>query len=262
MANTHEFDTLMSNLKISWILIAKLIFVSPLLVTIFYGCINIEDNESLTSANNTSTPVPTSTPISVESILDQSATIMSELDSFSFSLEHKGGVGTKLDDLLLVTAEGKIESPNSLDIEVNLLLGTLPFQTRIISKGQISYIQNPLNDKWEKMEQSLNPLAYFDPETGIKSLLSGISDSSMGTESTKTQYEIRGTISANSLDSFVGITVDDQVSLKLLINKSSNYLDVVHIYGRIQPSDVSEIVRKLTIYEHNEPAYIKLPGLD
>ena len=249
----------MSNLKISWILITKLFFVFPLLIVIFYGCINVEDNESLTSINNTSTAVPTRTPISVESILNQSATMMSELDSFSFSLDHEGGVGTMLDDLLLVTAEGKIDSPDSLDIEVNLLLGTLPFQTRIISKGQISYIQNPLNEKWEKMEQALNPLAYFDPETGIKSLLSGISGASMGTESTKTQYEIHGKISAKSLDSFVGITIDDQVSLKLLINKTSNYLDVVHIYGRIQPTDSSRIVRTLTLYEHNEPTYIKLP---
>lgn len=259
MANTHECYTVMSRLNISWILITKLFFVFPLLFAIIYGCINVDDNESLTSMNNASTTVPTRTPISVESILDQSATMMSELDSFSFSLNHEGGVGTMLDDLLLVTAEGKIDSPDSLDIEVNLLLGTLPVQTRIISQGQISYIQNPLNEKWEKMEQSLNPLAYFDPETGIKSLLSEISEASMGTASTRTQYEIHGKISAKSLDSFVGITIDEQVSLKLLINKTSNYLDVVHIYGRIQPTDSSKIVRKLTLYEHNKPTYIKLP---
>ena len=252
----------MSKVSISKILFAKHLFVCPIFIAIICGCVGTVDKESLTSIDNTSTIIPTSTPINVKAILEKSAMMMSKVDSFSFTLEHEGGIGTWLGDLLLVTAEGKIESPDSMDIEAKLLLGSLPFQTRVVSKDQISYIQNPLTEKWEKMEQSLNPLAYFDPETGIKSLLSEIDSHSIGAESTEKQYEIHGEISAKSLAPFVGITVDEQISITLLINRTSNYLDMVNMYGRIQPSDSFDIIRKLTIYEHNTPPHIKLPEHD
>ena len=216
---------------------------------IFWACSNTSDKD----------PIPTTSPINLNSILDKSARMMSDLNAFSFSLEHENGMGTTFNDLLLVTAEVKVEKPDSIDIKADILLGTLPFQTRIISKNQLSFIQNPLTEKWENMEQSVNPLAYFDPDAGIKAILSDISNLSQSSQSTKNQYEIRGEISAKLLNPFVGTTLNDQVSIKLLINRESSYLDAVHIYGRLQPADSSEIVRKITIYDHNEPASIKLP---
>ena len=184
---------------------------------------------------------------------------MSELQSFSFTLTHSKGTGTMLGDLLLIAADGKVETYGSMDVEVQLLLGALPFQTRIISKDQTTYMQNPLSKEWEEMSQSLNPLAYFDPQTGIESLLSGITNLSIGAKSSQSQYEIRGNIPTTLLESFVGSTINEIVSLELSINKTSKLLNKVRIIGRLQLSDPYNIVRELALYDYDNLTNINLP---
>jgi len=245
--------------------VVKYFFICSLFVIVFTACFNNSNQHGTTSENiksieiPTPTPTPTPTPINLDSILEETASVMSELRSFSFTLTHSKGTGTMLGDLLLITADGKVETYGSMDVEVQLLLGALPFQTRIISKDQTTYMQNPLSKEWEEMSQSLNPLAYFDPQTGIESLLSGITNLSIGAKSSQSQYEIRGNIPTTLLESFVGSTINEIVSLELSINKTSKLLNKVRIIGRLQLSDPYNIVRELALYDYDNLTNINLP---
>ncbi len=258
-------DKYLNNLQCTYINVVKYFFICSLFVIVFTACFNNSNQHETTSENiksieiPTPTPTPTPTPINLDSILKETASVMSELQSFSFTLTHSKGTGTMLGDLLLITADGKVETYGSMDVEVQLLLGALPFQTRIISKDQTTYMQNPLSKEWEEMGQSLNPLAYFDPQTGIKSLLSGITNLSIGAKSSQSQYEIRGNIPTTLLESFVGSTIDDIVSLELSINKTSKLLNKVRIIGRLQLSDPYNIVRELALYDYDNLTNINLP---
>ena len=81
----------------------------------FGACSNTSDQD----------PIPTASPINLNSILEKSAMMMSDLNAFSFSLEHENGIGTMFSDFLLVTAEGKVEKPDSIDIKAYPLLNLL-----------------------------------------------------------------------------------------------------------------------------------------
>lgn len=215
------------------------------------------------ACNRTPEPtlVPSPTPVNPQELFEQSGKVMANLDTFRFRLEHESGSTPLAENLVLIRAEGTILRPDKISIEFGGAVGGFAIKAQLISLGQESYMTNPLTGKWAAVPQEVSPLSFFDPQAGISSIMSQVTDASLVSRNDKT-FKLRGTLRADALAPLFGTVLEGSlVSVEAVIDAERLYLLKATLTGVITPSEPEGVVRVIRISEFNEPVSIEAPDL-
>ncbi|MDE2860390.1 MAG: LppX_LprAFG lipoprotein [Chloroflexota bacterium] len=220
-----------------------------------------------TPAEPTSTPTPSPTPPpSAETILAASGESMAALDSFRFRLSHENG-GTPLAIGLVVTdVEGDVVKPDGLSLSLGATFSGFFVELHLIAVDGVTYMTDPVTQAWEIQEAGVNPLAFFDPATGIDSIMSDMTDASLAGQVTLdgvTTHHISGKLPSDSLVPLLStVTPDLTVDTEVWIGEDDSYLRKVVFRGVAVAGDAENIVRTIALSNFNQAEDIEAPPLN
>ena len=217
-------------------------------------------SEGTATPQPTSAPTPTPIPIDLVALLERAGSVMEQVSSFRFRLEHKGGDTQLLPGLLIDEAEGAVVNPDRLSVNFGGSAGTFALQASLITIGDSVFMTNPLSGKWEALQVGVGPQGFFDPGRGIGAMLSGVEQPSLVGDPTGPVLRLRGSVQAEALSSLLGDTLEGvAVDVELDIDAKAYFLLKVRVDGRVTPSDAEEVVRIITVSNFNEPISIEPP---
>ena len=222
---------------------------------------------SCTPAEPTSTPTPSPTPPpSAEDILADSGHRMAALDSFRFGLSHENG-GTPLAMGLVVTdVEGDVVKPDGLRVSLGATFSGFFVELKLIAVEGVTYMTDPVTQAWEVQEAGVNPLAFFDPATGIDSIMSDLAEPDLLGQETLdgvATHHIGGKLPSDSLVPLLStVTPDLTVDTEVWIGEDDSYLRRVVFRGVAVAGDAENIVRTIVLSTFNQAAEIEAPPLN
>lgn len=200
---------------------------------------------------------PTAAPVNIETLVKDAAEATSRLKSFHFRLEHNVG-GTLVGPNLIVThVNGDIVKPNKLYLEFSGTLGTFALTSRMKSIDDETFMINPLTDRWENISNVLNPMGFFDPSSGISSIMKKIQTPTALSQN-KDVIVVTGTLPTAALTPLIGkMYFDTMLDAELSIDMRNLLLTKVIISGPLTLGENSEVVRTITLSEFNEVTDLK-----
>lgn len=209
-------------------------------------------------------PTATLPSISPEEIIAQSSPMLDTLSSFHFDLSQEGGGTPIAMDLEMTGAEGDIAPPDKLSMSITATWGSMYVETGLVTVGQITYMQNPINKKWELLSDDFKAVTLFSPETGVKAVMDSATDLvllGIQSEGGVPNYHLKGLIRSEVLDAIaVGHSAEGlPVDVEMWIGVDDLLLRKVVFDGRICDDENEGIVRTLVLSDFNEPVNIELP---
>lgn len=209
------------------------------------------------------TPVPSKPPaISPEEVIAKASPRLDGLESFHFELTQEGG-GTPIDmGIEMTAASGEVVPPDRLRMNITGTWGRMYLSTKLVTVGEETYMQNPLNQKWESTK--FTAITLFQPDTGIKAIMESVTDLAMLPEEKvggAMCFHMSGTLRSEVLDAVaVGHAAEGlPVETEIWIGAEDFLLRRVTFKGQITEEEVPGIVRTLTLSHFNEPVTIELP---
>jgi hypothetical protein len=208
----------------------------------------------------TPTPTPSPTPLNPQAILEESGLVMAGLDSFRFRMEHEGGGTPVAQGLVLVRVEGTVVKPDRISAEFGGSLGGFAVKANIISIGPDSYMTNPLNGNWEVVPQEVSPLSFFDPQSGIASIMPLVTQPALVSSNRET-HTILGQLKSEDLAFLFGYTLQGaDVTAEAVIDAETLHLLRVTLEGLITPGEAEGVVRIIRLSDFDEPFEIEPPA--
>ncbi len=218
-------------------------------------------------AEPTATPTPSPTPPpTAEDILADSGESMAALDSFNFRLSHENG-GTPLAIGLVVSdVEGDVVKPDGLRVSLGATFSGFYVEMQLVALEGVTYMTDPVTQAWEIQDAGVNPLAFFDPATGIDSIMSDLAEPSLQGQETLegvTTHHISGKLPSDSLVPLLStVTPDLTVDTEVWIGTDDSYLRKVVFRGVAVSGDAENIVRTITLSSFNQASEIEAPELN
>lgn len=200
--------------------------------------------------------------LSPEEVIARASPLLDTLESFHFKLEQQGG-GTPIDmGIEMTAASGDVIPPDRLRMDITGTWGRMFLSTQLITVGEETYMQNPLNQKWEPTKFSA--ITLFQPDTGIKAIMESVTDLAMlpgETAGGAPCFHLSGMLRSEVLDSVaVGHAAEGlPVETEIWIGAEDFLLRRVTFKGQITEEEIPGIVRTLTLSRFNEPVTIELP---
>ena len=218
---------------------------------------------SISCSENTESDMALKT-MSIDQILKKTKITMRNLNSYQLDLKHSPGPGTPVGNtgLTLSEASAKINLPDDIYIEGNLLFGNIVLKTKYVKKKSDSYYINPITQKWESIEDNSNPLSLA--VNGLNEILFSTIDqieSPTIDSSNANSYIIRGEISPSIFDTLLGETLEKSLETKITIDKNLYQINKIEISGQASKYDDPKIIRKLTISNFDKIFDISVPSL-
>lgn len=218
-------------------------------------------------ADPTATPTPSPTPPpTAEDILADSGESMAALDSFNFRLSHENG-GTPLAIGLVVSdVEGDVVKPDGLRVSLGATFSGFFVEMQLVALEGVTYMTDPVTQAWEIQDAGVNPLAFFDPATGIDSIMSDLAEPSLQGQETLegvTTHHISGKLPSDSLVPLLStVTPDLTVDTEVWVGVDDSYLRKVVFRGVAVSGDAENIVRTITLSSFNQASEIEAPTLN
>ena len=208
----------------------------------------------------TATPTPTPVPPDPAELLKVSGSATSDLRSFHFRLDHRGGGTPIAPNLTITEADGDVVSPDRIAIEFAGTLGAFAVRSGLVSIGDDSYMTNPLTGAWETVPRNVSPLGFFDPKVGIGSMLTRV-QAPVLLATGKEEHRVAGDLPVDALRPLLGPqTEGTTVRVELTIDAKTNYLTKAVLDGRATASEPDGVVRIITLTRFNEPLVIEAPN--
>ena len=217
-----------------------------------------------TPAEPTATPTPSPTPPpSALAILAASGVSMAALQSFRFSLSHENG-GTPIGaGLVVADVEGDVVKPDGLSLSLGATFSGFFVEVDLVALDGVTYMTDPITQSWEVQEAGVNPLAFFDPASGIDSIMSDLSEPSLLEPETLegvTAHRISGKLPSASLAPLLStVALDLIVDTEVWIGVDDSYLRKVVFRGEVVPGDAAEVVRTIELSNFDLTVEIEAP---
>jgi hypothetical protein len=210
-----------------------------------------------------------------ESLLDEAARAMLELESFHFSVSTPLGKTLLAEQVELAGIEGDVVRPSSFRAQFSVELGFVKLNLSAIGIGAQVWVSDPTkgDDQYIEItgigEETLPPQALLNPDRLVMLAVSLLRDPVIkGTaEVDGTQVvNVEGTFDPNDLES-LGTPVPDEVLSNVDPLTVNLWIDDEHrirraeFAGALLPSeqDAGPIVRRVDLSAFNEPVTIEPP---
>ncbi|HEY7627707.1 MAG TPA: LppX_LprAFG lipoprotein [Ilumatobacteraceae bacterium] len=117
----------------------------------------------------------------VDTILDASATAMSDVTSVHFDLRRSGAVVfiDEFESIALDKIKGRFSAPGSADAVLDVTVdGSLHTKLGAVALGGEVWLSNPVTGKFEVLDTGydIDPATFFDPEHGWGPLMGALTD--------------------------------------------------------------------------------------
>lgn len=205
-------------------------------------------------------------------LLERSAQVLSELETFAFEMETVRGSSTIMQGFELKTVSGVVRRPTDLEaeIEVSIPLGDLT--VRAVSLDGTFWIQDPLSDgAWMELGQMGEIQALVNPDILILQAVQLVQNATVagtgkidGGDATivEGQVDFSGLldqIGDMSEDAQVSqLLADEPVLVAFWIDEQERIVEVEMI-GPIMASESEDVVRVIQLSDFNEPVEIERP---
>jgi hypothetical protein len=201
-----------------------------------------------------------------DAILDQAAERFAELETAKFELDGTGYIEIdEIGEVSLNDAEGQIERPDraEIDIAVDTAIADVPV-TVVTYNGEV-YIKDPVAGSTHTAPDDFqfNPAIMFDEDEGIPALIRSVEDAELLDEDEdvdgRAAYKIYGIIEGELIQRATAGTfpATDDVDFNVWIDKET--YDVLKILAE-DPTEETDSVWEMWIYDHNEPVEIDDPS--
>jgi hypothetical protein len=211
---------------------------------------------------------PTATPVSAQSILEQTSARFDQTNSLHFVLQLEGAVS--LDGggtIRLRGAEGDILRPDSAQAKTDVSFGSVNLSVSMISIGQDQYLTNVLTGSWERAPENLgyNPAILFDKENGISGLIRKTQNPELvGDETvdgTKAKH-IRGILAQDAVNALTSGAVNtERVDFDLWVSQANSDILKVQFRDPSNTGGASPTTWTLLTSKHNAPVTIERPNV-
>ena len=195
-----------------------------------------------------------------QQLLLDAADRMEQARSFHFVLEHENGGIEIVRGIEMTRAEGDVDGATRLQAEVEGTLGPFSFEVGIIILPGESWIQNPITQRWEREEISID--ALFDPSDGIVALMRSarspeiLRRERIGGVDT---YRVTAMVESGDLTVFPGAEPGRDVPATAWIGVDAPFVYLLEIRGPIADGEADDIIRRLELSRFDEPVDIAPP---
>lgn len=213
----------------------------------------------------TATLTPTPPAVNPERLLVQSSQLMASLNTFAFRINHQGGGTLLTGGLVMDEATGVVARPDGLKLELTGQMGNAVIKLSLLSQAGATYLTNPFTGKWQKVEATVNPLNFFNPDQGIGGILTSLElPIYLGQEQLQDgvrAYHLRGLLPTHALASLLGTKSGEDATLEadFWLASDSLYLRQVTLQGRLTSTEDASIIRTILLFDFNEPVTISPP---
>jgi hypothetical protein len=201
-----------------------------------------------------------------DAILDQAAERFAELETAKFELDGTGYIEVdEIGEVSLSNAEGEVERPDRarIDIDVDTAIADVPV-TVVSFNGEV-YIEDPVAGTTHTAPDDFqfNPAIMFDEDEGIPALIRSVENAELLDEDDEVDgraaYKIYGVIEGDLIQRATAGTfpATDDVDFNVWIDRET--YDVLKILAE-DPTEETDSVWEMWIYDHNEPVEIDDPS--
>ncbi|MBI2854188.1 MAG: LppX_LprAFG lipoprotein [Chloroflexi bacterium] len=236
------------------------IFILTIVLTLLaLGC-----NTTPRSPTPTVTPTPTPTPaLTAQQIIQQASANTQALNSFHFELEQTGGTPIAM-GLALLGASGDIVRPGKTRMTISASFSNMSLKVQVITVGDKTYMTNPLSGQWELLPVEFNAVKLFDPDTGLKAIMAGMTSLSRLPDedvSGVACYRLRGMLLSGDLRAITSGSAVEGISVPtdVWIGKSDSWPRQVKVTGTVVQGEQSDISRTLRFSNFNQQVSIEAP---
>ena len=199
--------------------------------------------------------------ITPEDIISKTLQSMKLNNNFEFSLHHEKGFIDIGNNINLLSAKGRI-TENGISIDSESSLGRALIKTSAIVIGNRTWITNPITQSWIEIPSDESPLNFINLDLLISEILGDINDITLNDQNPESYY-ISANSNSNSFTSLVGSVVQNKnVNIELEIDKNSNLITKVIIYGQVQKTDKKDFKRIIKFYSYGKNNILSPPKID
>jgi hypothetical protein len=205
----------------------------------------------------------TTSSVPAQEIVSKSSDKMQALNSYHFALDQVGG-GTPITmGIEMKKADGDVLKPDRLKMSISGTALGFTIQVQMVTVGSTIEMTNPLSGKWENLSDQFKMLSLFDPNSGIAAILRGISNASKLADEQSggvNCYHLTGNIKSDALTALTGTSASGvDINTELWIGTDDFLVRTIKLTGKITETEVSGIVRTLTLSNFNQAVSIELP---
>ena len=163
----------------------------------------------------------------------------------------------------MTKVEGDTIRPDRLQAAITGTISGMTISVQMISIGSVVYMTNPLSGKWEELPSQFAALSVFNPNSGITKIMRDIVNPIMVNKEQSGGvdcYHVSGSIDSESLSAMTGSSLKGTtVNVELWIGIDDFLLHNIKLAGKITETEVSGIVRTLTLSDFDKALTIELP---
>jgi hypothetical protein len=207
------------------------------------------------------TPPPSS--VAAQSVVSNASDKMQALNSYHFVLDQVGGGTPIAMGIEMKKAEGDVLKPDKLKMSISGTALGFSIQVQLITVGGVIKMTNPLNGQWETLSDQFKILGIFDPTSGIAAILKQVSNLTALDDQQSGGvpcYHLKGNVSSDALNALTGSSVSGvNINVELWIGKGDFLVRTIQLTGKITETEVSGIVRTLSLSNFGQALSIELP---
>lgn len=204
-------------------------------------------------------------PTAAEIVAD-SAKQTAEVQSFRFTLAVEN-VPPSGSGLSLTSAEGEVIVPDRLAAKAAATFSGIPVETELVSIGDEDYFIDPLTRTWRRLEVGTSPVEFFDPATGVLSVIERAvevelagSETVDGVETHRLSGKVKASDAAPLL--VVNAPSDRLADVELWIGKDDGILRRIRVSGPVGEGEPAEASRTVELSDFDQEFEIEAPEVE
>jgi hypothetical protein len=205
----------------------------------------------------------TPTPLTAAQIIDKSSQNMQNINSFHFALDQTGGGTPIAMGIEMQKASGDVIRPDKLKMTIDGTFSGMALEVQVITVGGVIYMTNPLSGAWEIPPAEFDILRVLNPSAFVADVMQdimGLTKLADEESGGVTCYHLSGSISSDDLSAITGSSVKGvAINVEIWVGKDDLLLRTVKLMGKITETEVTGIIRILSLSDFNEAVTIELP---
>jgi len=193
-------------------------------------------------------------------LLSAAAERTEQATSFHFALEHEGGTTEIVRGVQMTSAEGDVVGTDRLRASIEGSVGPLNLKLEIVILPDESWITNPLTQRWEREEISVDDL--FDPAVGVTALMRAVSEPRLtGADSIDgvAVYRVAASVDSGDVQMFGSARAGRELVATAWIGVDDLLVYRIELQGPLNSGEPDDLIRRITFSDFDVAVEIVAP---